>query len=451
MLKDLQNKAVKRARTGIIINVVLLVILLAVTGNSLLKMIQGPVDLYSLSAKDLKGSYVDAELYAIVDLFAEYTEKSKSGIETVTQQYFIIPVGESEYIGVMVPQRDLTMANRICDETFEYVMGDRAELTTTMPVRGTINKMKDEVEKYFYEWFEESQFLGTDDVEEIKQYALPYILEVDHIGWLHEVWVYICIAAGIVFIGYLVYVLIRVLTGSYVSQIKRFLKKHPELSMEEIELDYQKGVEIESARVSNNYTFVFKGNRAYIIKNEEIIWAYLKRITHKTNGVTTSVTYAIIINTKDRKEHTINMATEAGVHAVLEEYSKHSPHIILGFSDELKKKYKKDYQAFLDMSRRQATEAATRAFVDRGYSNDQYTSGSQTFGQGAVNKVVLEDVGENKIQVIAAVRSFLNCGLKEAKDLVDAAPSVIKENAPAEEAQKFKEELEGLEATVRLE
>ncbi|NLO92883.1 MAG: ribosomal protein L7/L12 [Clostridiaceae bacterium] len=103
------------------------------------------------------------------------------------------------------------------------------------------------------------------------------------------------------------------------------------------------------------------------------------------------------------------------------------------------------------MSRRQATEAATRAFVDRGYSNDQYTSGSQTFGQGAVNKVVLEDVGENKIQVIAAVRSFLNCGLKEAKDLVDAAPSVIKENAPAEEAQKFKEELEGLEATVRLE
>ena len=67
------------------------------------------------------------------------------------------------------------------------------------------------------------------------------------------------------------------------------------------------------------------------------------------------------------------MATEAGVHAVLEEYSKHSPHIILGFSDELKKKYKKDYQAFLDMSRRQATEAATRAFVDRGYSNDQYT------------------------------------------------------------------------------
>ena len=154
MLKDLQNKAVKRAKSGIIITIVALVIILVIGGNSFIKLIQGPADIYSLPVEDLKGSYVDAELYAIVDLFAEYTEKSKSGIETVTQQYFIIPVGESEYIGVMVPQRDLTMANRICDETFEYVMGDRAELTTTMPVRGTINKMKDEVEKYFYERFE---------------------------------------------------------------------------------------------------------------------------------------------------------------------------------------------------------------------------------------------------------------------------------------------------------
>lgn len=65
-------------------------------------------------------------------------------------------------------------------------------------------------------------------------------------------------------------------------------------------------------------------------------------------------------------------------------------------------------------------------------------------------KVKLDDVGANKIQVIKVVRSLTALGLKEAKDLVDKAPSVVKEDASKEEAAKMKAELEAAGAKVSL-
>lgn len=66
--------------------------------------------------------------------------------------------------------------------------------------------------------------------------------------------------------------------------------------------------------------------------------------------------------------------------------------------------------------------------------------------------VILKETGPNKINVIKAVREVVpGLGLKEAKDLVEAAPKPIKENIPKEEAQKIKEKLEAAGAKVALE
>ncbi|MEW6743036.1 MAG: 50S ribosomal protein L7/L12 [Planctomycetota bacterium] len=64
--------------------------------------------------------------------------------------------------------------------------------------------------------------------------------------------------------------------------------------------------------------------------------------------------------------------------------------------------------------------------------------------------VVLEAAGAQKIQVIKVVRSATTLGLKEAKELVEAAPKTIKEGASKEEAEKLKKELEEAGATVSL-
>jgi large subunit ribosomal protein L7/L12 len=63
---------------------------------------------------------------------------------------------------------------------------------------------------------------------------------------------------------------------------------------------------------------------------------------------------------------------------------------------------------------------------------------------------VLTEVGANKILVIKAVRELTGLGLKEAKDLVDAAPKAVKEGVTKEEAEQVKEKLAEAGATVEV-
>jgi large subunit ribosomal protein L7/L12 len=64
--------------------------------------------------------------------------------------------------------------------------------------------------------------------------------------------------------------------------------------------------------------------------------------------------------------------------------------------------------------------------------------------------VILQNVGDKKIQVIKVVRQVTGLGLKEAKELVDNAPKPVKEGVPKEEAEKIKKQLEEVGASVEV-
>ena len=64
--------------------------------------------------------------------------------------------------------------------------------------------------------------------------------------------------------------------------------------------------------------------------------------------------------------------------------------------------------------------------------------------------VTLEAAGDNKINVIKEIRTITGLGLKEAKELVDTAPKVVKESVKKEEAEEIKSKLEAAGAKVKL-
>jgi large subunit ribosomal protein L7/L12 len=64
--------------------------------------------------------------------------------------------------------------------------------------------------------------------------------------------------------------------------------------------------------------------------------------------------------------------------------------------------------------------------------------------------VTLKSIGENKVGVIKAIRTITSLGLKEAKDLVDGAPSVVKEAVSKDEAATIKKQLEEAGATAEI-
>ena len=80
--------------------------------------------------------------------------------------------------------------------------------------------------------------------------------------------------------------------------------------------------------------------------------------------------------------------------------------------------------------------------------------GGEAAGGGAEEKtefdVMLTAAGEKKVNVIKAVRAITGLGLKEAKALVDDAPSAVKEGVSKEEADDMQKQLEGAGATVEL-
>jgi large subunit ribosomal protein L7/L12 len=64
--------------------------------------------------------------------------------------------------------------------------------------------------------------------------------------------------------------------------------------------------------------------------------------------------------------------------------------------------------------------------------------------------VILKEIGPKKVQVIKVVRQITNLGLKEAKDLVDSAPSPVVEGVPKEQAEDIKGKLEAEGAVVEI-
>ena len=64
--------------------------------------------------------------------------------------------------------------------------------------------------------------------------------------------------------------------------------------------------------------------------------------------------------------------------------------------------------------------------------------------------VTLKEIGPNKINVIKAVRQVTTLGLKEAKDLVESAPTPVKEGIPKDDANTIKEKLEGAGGVVEV-
>lgn len=77
-------------------------------------------------------------------------------------------------------------------------------------------------------------------------------------------------------------------------------------------------------------------------------------------------------------------------------------------------------------------------------------SGGQSQEEKTDFNIMLSAIGSNKIQVIKVVRAITGLGLKEAKDLVESAPTAVKEGASKDEAEDVKKQLEEVGATVEL-
>lgn len=344
-LKKLSMKGVmKRLGAGI----VALLIILFVAGQSFLKLAKGPQDLYQLTVDQLPNSYVEGDINVILGAYAEYYVENDDGTEEVTDNYYIIPVGEEEFVGLAVNKEDFSTADQIYNETYDYMMGYRDDLSTSMKVTGTINKMEDDVYEFYEEWFMTSGILENPTKEEFERVALPYVLEIDKVGKLDTYIVYLLAALSVILVLAMLYAFIAGISGLYLRPVKKYITKHQDLVSEErVESDFMNATTIENVMVGNTWTFYTKGCKTYMIENKDIVWAYLEETTHRVNGIKSGVSKSLILYNQKKKKLAIPMKKSNYVNSVLGIYSHTQPHMVIGFSEELKKCFNKDFETFL--------------------------------------------------------------------------------------------------------
>lgn len=161
------------------------VIMLAVGGLDCIASFKTPVDLYgeTTNVSDItRTTPVEADVYAVIDCFVtETTTTTKNGAVTDKDYdyYYIIPAyngDETYYIGIKVPEDIDYKYDDICDLTWQWMLGDSAELgEKTVHAEGCLKEMDDELYDYMVEWFEEAEWFESD--ADIEKYALPLYLD----------------------------------------------------------------------------------------------------------------------------------------------------------------------------------------------------------------------------------------------------------------------------------
>jgi predicted nucleic acid-binding protein len=84
---------------------------------------------------ELPGAYVEGDINALIDIFAEYYVENDDGSEDTTDNYYIVPIGEEEYFALKVNEADFDIATQIYDETYEYFLKRDGDTSLTIEVK----------------------------------------------------------------------------------------------------------------------------------------------------------------------------------------------------------------------------------------------------------------------------------------------------------------------------
>ena len=245
---------VKKATARLIAALLAAVVLLAVSGFGVFKMLGTPKSLtpdYSDMSYDVTGSgepepvsagaqvgdYVEHEVFLILKNFAEGYRG-----DTVRERYGVVPI-DGKLVAFRFPQRWLESEQAIVDATQELLNGVAQYIDKYIIVRGTVQTLPEDVSAELYSWFAENQEwmqqagLISSDQDAAASLA-DYMVAVDQVGKLPIGAVIGLTAAAGVCLLYALYELIRILAKGYAA-------KQPEEEVTETAEAPEEGIEVE--------------------------------------------------------------------------------------------------------------------------------------------------------------------------------------------------------------
>lgn len=359
MFEELKKRSIKKRMFPAILLLIIGGAALVFLFPKVMGVMKGNVAFETLTPDEIKANMlVDVTLDANFGCYIEeYEENTQTHYTRTTDLYYVIWTGDENaadyrYMGIKVPVSDEKKMEAMAEATYYNEPCD--------PIKyyGEIQKMPDEDYEFLREYF---MGAGLTE-EEFEEYTLPYFINTRVVpeNSIAVTCVFAFAALVLVIMGS--WMIISAVNGGRLKAIKKELADAG-FGEAEADLEYQ-GARIilkpDDFRIGRRLTFFMIGSKPHVLLNDEIVWAYQKTTTHRTNGIKTGTTYSIVLNTIDKKKYEsqnvftkrqseISVAGEQKALETLEYIGQTMPWVLLGFDNDLSRLYNKDCKSFLDI------------------------------------------------------------------------------------------------------
>ncbi|MDE6434935.1 MAG: hypothetical protein K2L07_11990 [Lachnospiraceae bacterium] len=315
-----------------------------------------PVNFNNLKAEDIKeGLRVKADIYLIYDYYAYYEEDGKT-----TMKEYLIPVGDSEYMGMVCGGTYMYTADSNMELYWDYLDGKdvSADSVQTMQLEGTIMPITGESLQLYNKYIDEMQM-----TEEDEQYFLPYALMVDYLGDSpgDDLILSIIFFVFMVIVGIAMFVIN--ISDSNIKELESYCaaKGDKQMQLERIEQFYEGGTAVCNIRIDSEYFMAVKSARVFFAEVTDLLWVYPNVTQHSVNMIPTGKTYALMVRTVDGRKLQIPMKNKAALEEAMAYVAENLPYLYYGFDDNTHNFYKNSRQQMAEhvaLRRQQFFEAS---------------------------------------------------------------------------------------------
>ena len=308
-------------------------------------------------------------------------------------RYYVTSTNDGEYMGFYVYNNQTELADKISNDTFEYLDGNQSELSQEyLSGKGYLTEMDATQARYFKQYFEASGASADEYKLVLYNFRLenPWKLIVED-GGGNIFYLIICLL--IVSLG--IYALCHFIFGGYKKPFKKSIERYG-IMEDALDRDMQHAVAISNSYVGDKHLLVYNPPTSIIIPYSALVWAYVQVTTtkHTTYGIPsgTSHSYALILWDRNRTKNQIGVKNEETGHKILDEMYRRAPYFFSGFTNELAEAT--DNGQFNKMI--QAVDDRRNHVLSNEIPNfGEMTDNNSLFGESSIYNSTFDETGTN--------------------------------------------------------
>lgn len=271
---------------------------------------------------------------ATIDYVMDYYSFSTEGSETVGKEYFI-PVGEEEYMGLVLSGGNMYQADANMEATWAYLEGDMDAQDDIEPftITAVIKPLEGESLRFFHEYVDAIENMSESE----KEIFLPYALTENESVFT----ALLPVVFGLAFIAGAVICFVLGIKENNLKAVRKYCEAtgNKEMAEQKLEQLWATGAGTKEVKLSNDLLLAVVGTKAFLADTKDIVWVYQHVTKHSVNFIPTGKTYAIKVCLANGRDLLIPMGGKKRADENIELIAGTIPYVLIGYDEQLSKAY----------------------------------------------------------------------------------------------------------------